>query len=100
MLSRHDRRTGSGRGIERFEEGCSRPGLDKGVAQTVPYEVVNHRLLAEANFGLCGVDIDVNFFWRHLQEEQDDGRRGRRDDVAIGLGDGMHQEAIAYRVVC
>jgi hypothetical protein len=56
---------------------------------------VNERLLAEADFGFCGMDVDVDFVRRHFEEEKDDGERGRGDDVAVGLHDGVDDEAVA-----
>ena len=41
------------------------------------------------------MDIHVHFLWRHLEKEQHDGRTGGRNDVAVGLGDGVEQQAIA-----
>jgi hypothetical protein len=52
-------------------------------------------LLAEADFGLGGVDVDVDFVRGHFEEEQDDGEGGGRNDVAVGLNDGVNDEAVA-----
>jgi hypothetical protein len=56
---------------------------------------MNEGLLAEADFGFCGVDVDVDFVRRHFEEEEDDGEGGGRNDVAIGLHDGVDDEAVA-----
>ena len=55
--------------------------------------------LAEADLGLGGVDVDVDLFGREVEEEQDDGEGGGRDDVAVGLGEGVEDEAIADEAV-
>ena len=52
-------------------------------------------MLAKTDFGLGGVNVDVDFFGRHFKEQQNDGKAGGRNDVAIGLGDGVQQEAVA-----
>ena len=39
--------------------------------------------------------VHVDFFGRHFEEEQHDGKAGGRNDVAVGLGDGVQQQPIA-----
>jgi hypothetical protein len=84
------RRVGEGR-----EEARSGAGFHQRDAGAFAYEVVDEGLLAETDFGFCGMDVDVDFMGRHFEEEQDDGERGGRDDVAVGLNDGMNDEAVA-----
>ena len=55
--------------------------------------------LAEADLGLGGMDVDVDLLRGHLEEEQDDGEAGRWDDVAVGLGEGVQDEAVADEAV-
>ena len=55
--------------------------------------------LAEADFGLCGMYVDIDLFRRHLEEHQHDGERGGRHDVAIGLADGVQDQAVAHQAV-
>src|SRR5579884_2616395 len=64
-------------------------------ANRVSYEIVDGRLLAEANFGLRGMHVDVDLGRRHLQEEQDDRKNRGRQDVAVSLGDRVLDQAIA-----
>jgi len=84
-----------GRVVQGGQESGSRPSLDERRAQTVAGKVVDQRLLAETNFGLGGMDIDIHFFGGHFEEQEDDGEAGGRQHVAIRLGDGMQQQAIA-----
>ena len=80
---------------ERGGEAGGGAGLHEGGADGVADEVVDEARLAEADFGLGGVDVDVDLLRGHLEEEQDDGERGGRDDVAVGLGEGVEDEAVA-----
>ena len=70
-------------------------GLNEGGADGVAEEVVDEGGLAEADLGLGGMDVDVDLFGGHLEKEQDDGEAGGRKDVAVGLGEGVEDEAIA-----
>src|ERR1700761_5670948 len=56
---------------------------------------MNQVLLAEANFGLRRVHIDVDLLGRHLQKEQDDRKGGRRNHIPIRLADGVQQQPVA-----
>jgi hypothetical protein len=58
-------------------------------------EVVDEARLAEADFGFCGVDVDVDLLRGHLEEEKDDGEAGGREDVAVGLAEGVEDELVA-----
>ena len=52
--------------------------------------------MAEADFDFGRVNVDVDFFVRHFQEEQKH-RKGRgRNNVSVGFADGVKQEAIAH----
>ena len=52
-------------------------------------------LLAEADLSLGGMNVDVDLVRRHFEKEEDDGERGGRNDVAVGLNDGVNDESIA-----
>ena len=39
--------------------------------------------------------IHIHFGGRHLDKKQDHGKHRRRQNIAIGLGDGMLNEAVA-----
>ena len=56
---------------------------------------MNHRLLPETDLGLRRVHIHIHFGSRHLNKEQDHRIHGRRQNVAIGLGNRMLNEAVA-----
>ena len=51
--------------------------------------------LTEADFGLGGMDVDVDLLWRHLEEEQDDRVRGGRENVAVRLAECVEDESVA-----
>ena len=70
-------------------------GLHEGGAHGVADEVVDEAGLAETDFGLCGVDVDVDLLRGHLEEEQDDGKAGWWEDVAVGLAEGVEDELVA-----
>ena len=82
------------RGVERrHETGCRTRGNQR-VPQAVANEIVDQRLLAEANLCFGGVNVYVHLFGRHFKEEQNHRRAGGRDDVPIRLGDGVQQKTI------
>ena len=64
-------------------------------ADGVADEVVDEAGLAEADLGLGGMDVDVDLLRGHLEEEQDDGKDGGRNDVAVGLGERVQDELVA-----
>ena len=64
-------------------------------ADGVADEVVDEAGLAEADFGFGGMDVDVDLLRRHLEEEEDDGIGGGREDVAVGLGERVEDELVA-----
>ena len=55
--------------------------------------------LAEPDLGLGGVDVNIDLLGRHIEEEEDDWKRGGWDDIAVSLGEGMEDEAIADEAV-
>ena len=50
---------------------------------------------AEADLGLGGVDVDVDFLGRNGQVEHDHGEAAGGHDAAVGLADGGREEAVA-----
>ena len=60
---------------------------------------MNQGLLAEADLGFCGMDVHVHFFRRHIEEQEHHRRAGGRNDVAIGFGDGVEQQAVADKTL-
>ena len=58
-------------------------------------KIVNQRLLAKPHFGLRRMDVDIHFLWRHLEKQQSHRGTSGRNNVAISLGDGVQQQAIA-----
>ena len=55
--------------------------------------------LAETDFRLRGMNVDIHFFRRHFEEHEDDGKGGGRHDVAIGLADRVQDEPIAHEAL-
>jgi hypothetical protein len=76
------------------EAGCG-TAPDERVADAVADEVMHGALLAEADFGLGRMDVDVDLVRGHLEEDEDNGKRCGRDDVAIGFADRVQDEAVA-----
>ena len=56
---------------------------------------MHHRLLAEANFGLRGMHVHIDFRIRHFDEQQHHGEDRGRQDVAIGFRQRMLNQAVA-----
>ncbi len=80
---------------KRYCEAGRGAGLHEGGAHGIADEVVDEAGLAEADLGLRGVDIDVDLLWGHLEEEENDRVGGRRDDIAVGLGECVEDELVA-----
>ena len=80
---------------ERGGEAGGGAGLHEGGADGVADEVVDEGGLAEADFGLGRVDVDVDLLRGHLEEEEDYGERCWRDDVAVGVGERVEDELVA-----
>ena len=76
-------------------EAGGRTGLHEHSTDGVADEVVDEAGLAEADLSLGGMDVDVDFLRRHLEEEEDDGIGRWRDDVAIGLRECVQDELVA-----
>jgi len=91
----NERRGSAGAIGESLQEAGGGAGLHQRNADAFADEVVDEGLLAEADLGFGGVDVDVDFVGRHFEKQEDDRERGGRDDVAIGLDDGVNDEAIA-----
>ncbi len=65
------------------------------VANGVAHEVVRQRSMAEADFGLRRMHVDVDLFQIAIQKQQREGIAGRRHQVVIGGGEGVQQQAVA-----
>ena len=82
---------------ERVQEPSCRPAQGQLVAQGVAHKIMQPAGLAETNLGLRRVHVHVDLFRRHVDKQQHD-RKGRgREDIAIGLADRMHQQAVAHQ---
>src|ERR1700733_14541201 len=90
-------RTGSSMGAA--GEGCgeARGGarLHESGAYSVADKVVHEAGLAEADLCLCWVNVYVDLLRRHLEEEQDDGKGGRWEDVAVCLVECVENKFVA-----
>ena len=85
-----------GGGVECGVEAGGGAGVHEGGADRVADEVVDEGGLAETDFGLGGVYVDVDFLGREFEEEEDDGEGCGGDDVAVGLQEsGVEDEAVA-----
>ena len=69
--------------------------LDEGGADGVADEIMDEGGLTKADLGLGRVDVDVDLLRGHLEEEQDDGVAGGREDIAVGLGERVEDELVA-----
>ncbi len=76
-------------------EAGGRASLYECGADGVADEVVDEAGLAEADFGLGGMDVDVDFLRRHLEEEQDYRVRRGWKDVAVGFAERVEDELVA-----
>ena len=64
-------------------------------ADRFAHEIVHHALLAKADFSLRRMHVDVDFAGRHVEKQQHHRENRGRQDVAIGLDDGVLDEAVA-----
>src|ERR1700733_14156234 len=81
-------------GSERREKPRCRPRLNERIADTVADKIMHQRLLAKANLGLCRMHVHVNLVRWHLHEHEDDRKRCRRQDIAIGFADTIQNQAV------
>ncbi len=81
--------------VECGREAGGGTGLHERGADGVADEVVDEAGLAETDFGLGGMNVDVDFLRRHLEEEQDDGEGCGWKDVAIGFAERVEDELVA-----
>src|SRR5712692_7253421 len=68
--------------------------LHKRGAHRVANEIMNDDRLPETHFRLGGVDVDVDFCRWHFQKQKHHGIHAARQNVAIGVGDGVLNEAV------
>ena len=64
-------------------------------AHRVAHEIMHHALLAEADFGLRRVHIDVHFAAGQIEKQQHHRENRGRQDVAVSLDDGVLDQAVA-----
>src|SRR5580704_15355270 len=70
-------------------------GVRERVAYGIASEIVNELRMAETHFDFRGVNVDVHFVVGQLEEKQNNWKDAKRDDIAIGVADGMEDQAIA-----
>src|SRR5438270_13630824 len=97
--SRSQRLAGSGLRADLAGKLRHRPRLHQGGANAVANEVMDERLLAEANLSLGGMNVNIHLARRHLQEKQHHRKNGRRNDVAISLSQRALNQPVAYQSV-
>ena len=64
-------------------------------ANRIAHEIMHHALLAKADFGLRRVHIDVHFAAGQIEKQQHHRENRGRQDVAVGLDDGVLDQAVA-----
>ena len=93
--SLHQRGAGGRVGADLDRELRHRARLHQRGAHRVAHEIVHHALLAEADFGLRGMHIDVHFAAGQVEKQQHHRENRGRQDVAVGLDDGVLDQAVA-----
>src|SRR4029077_20020696 len=93
--SRSKRWAGAGAGADLHRERGHGPGFHQRGADRVTHEVVHHTLLAKTYFGLRGMHIDVDFTAGQVYKHQHRGVDRSRQNIAVGLGDGVLDQAVA-----
>jgi hypothetical protein len=83
------------RTVECSSKAGSGTRLHQRSANGIANEVVDEAWLTKADLGLGGMNVDINFLRRHLEEEEDDGIRRRRDDIAVGFAERVQDELVA-----
>ena len=69
--------------------------LHQSGAHGVADEIVHHAGLPEADFGFRGMDVDIHLAGRQFEKQQHDRIDRGRNDVAIGLGESVLDQAVA-----
>ena len=59
--------------------------------------VVNERLMLEADFRLCGMDIHVDVFKGNRDKQNYDWKRSGGKDIPIGLADRVQNDFVAHQ---
>src|SRR5262249_29954141 len=70
------------------------PGFHQSRAHRFAHEVVYKRLLSETHLDLRRMHIGVNLLIRQLDEQENDRKDGRRQNVAISLCDCVLHQAV------
>ena len=86
------RRGGSGR-----SKTCNRPRARQCLANCIARKIVDQLRTPEAHFDFGRVHVDVDFGVGHLQEKQRRGKDARRQDVAIGLVNGVQNQPVTHQ---
>ena len=74
-----------------------RAGMHQLVANRIAQEIVHQARLAKAHLRLGRMHVDIDLFGRHFQKQQDDRKRGRRNDVAISLDHRVNDQPVAHQ---
>ena len=75
-------------------EAGSGAGLHQRGADGIADEVVDEAGLAETDFGLGRMNVDVHLLRGHLQKQQHHGEAGGRKDVAVGLAECVEDQLV------
>ena len=95
LISRWHDRGGASRVWEAGEDGWGDIRLHERVANAVVHGSVDHGLIAEADFELCGVDIDIHSTRRHLDHEHSGRVASRFDESPVRFTDRVLDGAVA-----
>ena len=74
-----------------------KPALVQRLAQTADDHAANHRRLAETHFGLGRMDIHINQFGRHVDEQRNHRMPVPRQHLRIGTAHGTDQQPVLHR---
>jgi hypothetical protein len=75
----------------------SRTRTRQRLVQRAEQEVVDKTAVAEADFQLCGMDVDVHRTGVDLQEQQVGRMAPVVQDIGVGLANGVGDDAVAHR---
>ncbi len=67
------------------------------IANGIAHEIMQPACLAETDFGLGRVNVDVHLLRRHLEKQQHHRKRRGRENIAISLAHRVQQQAIAHQ---
>ncbi len=72
-------------------------GTGEGVAQGADYEATHDSRVAEADFGLGRVDVDVDLALRADEKQHDHRMTVAREEILIGAAHRTDQQLVAHR---